>query len=304
MRLYLALLLLTASPAVALNPAHAQSAPAPAGRAAIVYEQLDREGTATLPALEVVVEAADYRVDGRRVEALILRPMQSADPSPALFMIPGHGRSARDNLPLAAQFARAGYVVMTVAQPGYGQSEGAPDFVGPATIAALIEGAKILSNREDVDPARVGVYGYSRGALAAALMAVRTSFFRAAIFGGGIYDFETAYNEIQLEGIRANMATEAGLSAEAVAARSPLREMERLEASVLILHGGQDANAPLSQAQALKARLAALGKPHDLVIIPGGDHALSVPDVLEPALSFLSRTLGQPRTDGREGRHS
>ena len=137
----------------------------------------------------------------------------------------------------------------------------------------------------------MGVYGYSRGALAAAQLATRTDLFKAAVLGGGIYDFRAAYDQIGLEGIRANIAAEAGLDTEAVRFRSPIHDVKGLDGPVLIVHGAEDANAPVAQATALAERLKREGLTHELLIVPGKGHGLGMDDVVVPAIAFLVRTL-------------
>lgn len=111
-----------------------------------------------------------------------------------------------------------------------------------------------------VDSARWGVFGYSRGAIAASLLAVTDTTMKAAVLGGGIYDLRRAYGEISDEAIRANMKAEIGPSDSALVARSSLPQMAALRCPVLIIHGAMDTNAPVNQAYAFRDRLQALGK--------------------------------------------
>jgi hypothetical protein len=46
---------------------------------------------------------------------------------------------------------------------------------------------------------------------------------------------------------------------------------------------------------ALDARLTALGRAHELLMIPGRDHALSVADIVVPATAFFTRNLIERR---------
>jgi len=50
---------------------------------------------------------------------------------------------------------------------------------------------------------------------------------------------------------------------------------ERINVPVLILHGEEDRVVDVSQARKFGERMKALGKPHELVIIPNGDHGLN-----------------------------
>ncbi|MFN3725682.1 MAG: alpha/beta hydrolase family protein [Allosphingosinicella sp.] len=294
--------------ALALGLAVASAAqaqpPVPSGprslQASDLRAEIERNGRVELPTMGLVAERFDFDHDGARVEAVIVRPADAA-PHPGLVLVPGHSRTAYDMLPQAIRFARAGFATVAVSQPGYGGSAGAADFAGPRTVAALQAAAERFASQPFVDRTRLGIYGYSRGALAAASLAARTDLFKASVLGGGIYDFRAAYDQVGLAGIRANMEAEAGLSDEAIRARSPINDMAGLDGPVLIIHGDQDANAPPAQARALADRLTALGREHRLVLVPGGGHALSMNDVVVPAIEFFTRALQPPPLGGERG---
>jgi len=239
----------------------------------------------------VVIQRYDFTQGAASIEAVVVRP-SGEGAVPGLVMIPGYSRTAFDMLPLALQFARARFATVSVTQPGFGRSSGPSDFVGPRTFAALAAAARRFSAEPYVDASRLGVYGYSRGALAAAQLATRTDLFRAAVLGGGIYDFGAAYTQISLPGITANMTEEAGMEPAAVRFRSPINDVAGLDGPVLIIHGADDRNAPPEQARALAQRLVAAGRVHELILLPGKDHSLSVSDIGPVVIAFLRRHLG------------
>ena len=120
----------------------------------------------------------------------------------------------------------------------------------------------------------MGIYGFSRGGMAASLLAVRLDDVRAAVFGAGIYDFQKAYDEMKIEGIRANMKAESGMTEAAVRERSSIFQMEKLKCPVLILHGEKDENVPVSQAYMLRDRLTALKKDFEIKLYPDRAHGI------------------------------
>jgi dipeptidyl aminopeptidase/acylaminoacyl peptidase len=258
-----------------------------------ILEQLERTGQVELRSSNVLIMKSDYKFEGDNVEALEFRPIAEGR-YPGLVLIPGYSKTARDYIPLGVRFAKAGYACMAITQPGFGHSEGEPDFVGPTTISTLEAGIKEFRSKPFVDPARLGVFGYSRGAMAASQLAIRLDELKAAVLAAGIYDFQKAYDEIQIDEIKKNMEREAGVSPEAIDERSSIRRMSQLKCPVLILHGELDKNAPISQATALRDKLNQENKEHDIVIFPGEAHSIGMKNLLDATLPFLEKHLRGP----------
>lgn len=291
--LSLASLVLISSQAQAARPDYSE-----------LFATLDRDSYAVHAETGLRVDTRDFSHAGRNVEALGFTPA-GAGPFPALLLIPGYGSSARDWTVNGLAFAGAGYYCLVVAQQGFGKSEGEPDFVGPETIASLTAAWQRLSVEPQVDSSRMGIVGYSRGAMAAALLATQLADVRAVVLGAGIYDFRMAFGEISSPMIKTNMVretggTEAGLSDYACEVRSSILYMDKLSASVLILHGDQDLNAPVTQAYLLRDRLTDLGKDFEVHIIEGKEHSIGLEDFQKSALGFLARKLS-PDFDPSKG---
>ena len=260
-----------------------------------IVQQLDEKGSVALGKGQYLALTFDYTFDDARVEAIAFRPAAEGT-YPGVLLIPGYSRSARDYIPIGLQLARAGYAAVAITQPGFGRSDGPADFVGPGTIATLEAGFQRFRHEPYVDRERMGLFGYSRGGMAAALLAVKMkdSGLLAAVFGAGIYDFKLAYDEIADDEIRANMEAEAGLTAEAIRRRTSVPLMENLVCPVLILHGAKDVNAPVSQAFLLRDRLAELDKEFEIKIFPDRDHDIGRENLYDSMLDFFARYLLPP----------
>jgi dipeptidyl aminopeptidase/acylaminoacyl peptidase len=257
-----------------------------------VIELLDENGRIALDGGNVLLLTYDYAVEDEKVEAIAFRP--AADGRyPAVLLVPGHARTARDFIPLGLRFAKAGFAAVAVSQRGFGRSAGEPDFVGPRTIHALEAGFRRFRKESYVDSARMGVFGYSRGATAAALLAVRLkrTELRAAIFAAGVYDFRKAYDDTRVPGIRENMEREAGSSDAAALERTPIARMADVPCPVLILHGEKDENAPVSQAHLLRDRLTGLEKQVELRTFADKGHDIGPQNLFDHTLAFLQRAL-------------
>ena len=82
--------------------------------------------------------------------------------------------------------ATRGYVAAAVSQPGYGKSDGPPDYCGPFTQDAVQAAVEFLRRQTFIDPTRIALYGYSRGAIVASMVATKVA---AVVLGAGAYDF-------------------------------------------------------------------------------------------------------------------
>jgi dipeptidyl aminopeptidase/acylaminoacyl peptidase len=255
-----------------------------------IIQRMEKEGCTTLES-GVKVCRADYSVNGKAVEAISFVPAGSG-PFPGVLMVPGYERTARDFVPLGVRLARLGFAGVAVTQPGFGKSKGPPDFVGPKTLAVLKVAYEKLKQEHYVDANRMAIYGYSRGGMAASLLAVELDDVKAAVFGAGVYDFQRLYDESTLPGVRRNMQEETGMTKEAVRERSSILRMERLKCPVLILHGELDENVPVSQAKMLRDRLTQLHKEFEIKLFPEAEHSIGAP-AGDMTVDFFKRRLLQ-----------
>ena len=253
-----------------------------------IINQMEKDGCAVLETKTKVCKA-DYTVNGKALEAISFQPGGDGR-FPGVLLIPGYERTARNLVPLGIKLADAGFAGLAVTQPGFGKSEGPADFVGPKTISVLTEGYKRLRQQSYVNPDRMGIFGYSRGGMAASLLATQLDYVKAAVFGAGIYDFQRAYDDSTLPGVRRNMRDETGMTRQAIIERSSILRMDRLQCPVLILHGGKDVNVPVSQALLLRDRLTQLHKEFELKIFPDREHSIG-PEVGDLTLDFFQRKL-------------
>jgi dipeptidyl aminopeptidase/acylaminoacyl peptidase len=251
---------------------------------------MEKDGCAALES-GVKVCRADFAVEGKRVEAITFTPPGDGL-FPGVLMIPGFERTARDMVPLGVRLARERFAAVAVTQPGFGKSQGPPDFVGPKTLAVLKVAYARLRQEKYVDAKRMGIYGYSRGGMAASLLAVELADVKAAVLGAGIYDFQRFYDETPLPGARKNMMTETGMTKEAIRERSSILRMDQLKCPVLILHGEQDERVPVSQAKMLRDLLTQLHKDFEIKLFPQAGHSIGAP-AGDMAIDFLQRKLQQ-----------
>lgn len=256
-----------------------------------IFAQLETERCVNLEERKLKFCKFDYQADGKKVEAIAIYPL-AAGKYPGVLMIPGFQGTAKTLMGVGSFIAPQGFACLLVTPPGFGNSEGKSDFMGPASIDAFAAGFKKFRNDPNVDVTKMGIFGYSRGGMAASLLAIKLGKeVQAAVFGAGIYDFRRAYDDTKFDGIRENMKLETGMSGNAIKERSSILRMEKLKCPVLIIHGENDGNAPTNQAYFLRDRLTELKKEFEFKILPDHVHGQLKGDFLSPVLDFLSRKL-------------
>jgi pimeloyl-ACP methyl ester carboxylesterase len=253
----------------------------------------------TLSALLAGVAGAQELAFRDAVELFVAAP-EGTGPFPVILFVHGHqaperpGARAFTRLPrrpalatvdegrLDAMRAR-GWLAAAVSMPGYGGTPGPPDFAGPRSQAAVRAALDHLLARTDADRGTVVVYGVSRGAATASMVATADARITGLILVAGLYDLGEAYptGDRRLD---ANIEREAGTSPEAYAARSALRRADRIRARALVLHGGDDLRGgSLDQARRLAARVGAR-----LRVFEGTPHAIPIAAQWEEIDRFLA----------------
>lgn len=229
-----------------------------------------------------------------RIETVLVPEPWPYRKSPGILLVHGEGSHARRFMALAWHLANRGATVMLVSQPGYGLSGGTRDFAGPKTVHALSVALDRLRRIESVDSTKIAVWGISRGATAAALLATERRDLTALILQSGIYDLKTAFRDTRDDSLRLQLKSEAGGSG-GWGHRSALRLASRIHARVLFLHGEADPYAPSNQAVDLAAKLRAAGRDVQLQLFPGAEHALPSALTSPQAEPYLERHIGMKK---------
>ncbi|WP_246765008.1 S9 family peptidase [Ensifer sp. PDNC004] len=213
--------------------------------------------------------------DGTAVELFQASAIGTA-PTGAILLIHGNQGGRRlgasefvDSGALTRLSSRLNIVTAAVSQPGFGASDGPADFCGPRTQQAVIAAVAFLREHPAIDPDRIVLYGNSRGAVAAAMVAAQLSDLRAVVLASGVYDLDSVFDNAPM-GIRKAIELEAGLFSEAFKARSALHHVGNIRSEILLLHGRHDDRAPASQAEAFYEALSDAGVPVDLKVFDCG----------------------------------
>ncbi len=171
---------------------------------------------------------------------------------------------------------RAGYVVFQLDNRGSafrGTAFQAPihDKLGVVEVEDQVQGARWLGSQSYVDPARIGVWGWSYGGyMTLMLMFKAPEVFRAGVSGAPVTDwtlYDTHYTERYLDKPQDN--------AEGYTASSVLPYAKDLKGKLLMIHGMADDNVLFLHSTKLYRKLQDLGKPFETMVYPGAKHGLT-----------------------------
>ena len=160
-----------------------------------------------------------------------------------------------------------------------------------------------LAARPYVDPARLGIYGFSYGGYMTAWAIGQTDRFAAAVCGAPVFDLESFYGTSDVGHIfGANEFGAAPHEAPAwYAAHSPSTFAHRARTPTLILHGEADERCPIGQGEQMFVALKRAGCEVEFARYPGGSHEgprfgppAHTEDFLARTLAWFKRHLGEP----------
>jgi dipeptidyl-peptidase 4 len=241
--------------------------------------------------------------DGFQMPAQILKPagFDGARRYPVIMFVYG-GPSApvvADDLPQFFLFdqllLREGYVVVLVDnRSATGISKRLEDTIyrrsGEPETADVGDAARWLKQQTWVDPARVGVWGWSGGGTMTLNLLTRTPEFKAGISVAPVTDwryYDTKWTEA-LMGLPADNPS--GYEATSLVARA-----KDLHGRLLIVHGTYDDNVQPQNEQAFMDALIARGTPFDAMIYPMRKHGISDPaaqaHLFKTMVEFWKRAL-------------
>ncbi|MEO8096814.1 MAG: S9 family peptidase [Acidobacteriota bacterium] len=271
------------------------------GREVGVYRETDRR---VLDQYNVLpTELSSFRTpDGAQLYTRLIRPA-AFDPArkyPAVVLVYGGpgAQGIRNSWPatdIDQVLANAGFVVWQVdnrGSTGRGHAFEIPIFrnLGPVELADQIAGVQHLVSLGFVDPARVGVRGWSYGGfmtLNAMLNAPDT--FKAGIAGAPVtswLNYDTIYTERYMDVPKSNPE---GYKNTALPAKA-----RNLKGALMIMHNIEDDNVLFPNTLQMIDALERAGKQFDLVLYTQKAHGVTGPEaqhVNAAILKFFERNL-------------
>ncbi|GAA4377733.1 prolyl oligopeptidase family serine peptidase [Hymenobacter koreensis] len=226
--------------------------------------------------------------DGAQVYARLYRPAKQDPTRPAVVFVHGAGYLQNAHKWWSQYFreymfhnllVERGYTVLDIdyrGSSGYGRDvrTGIYRYMGGKDLSDHIDGAKMLADKYNVDPQRIGIYGGSYGGFIT-LMAMFTQpdVFRAGAALRSVTDW-AHYNH----GYTDNILNEPYNDSVAYARSSPIYHAEGLKGALLMCHGMVDTNVHFQDIVRLSQRLIELGKDNwELAVYPVEDHGFVEP---------------------------
>ena len=257
------------------------------------------------PALETVklanVKPISYPAsDGALIPGYLTLPpgKEDAHGLPAV-VLPHGGPQARDEWGfdwLAQYLAHAGYAVI---QPNYRGSAGYGDawfkengYRGWRTsIGDVTSAAHWLVAQGIADPKRLAIVGWSYGGYAALQSGVTDpELFKAIVAIAPVTDFALLKREAR-DYTSHDLVVDLVGSGPHLTEGSPLQNVDKIKAPVLLFHGSKDLNVDIEQSQKLDAKLRAAGKNCELLEFAGLEHSLVDSDVRVQMLGRIGKFL-------------
>ena len=217
-----------------------------------------------------------YLSDGLKVVAFLVKPRNSDGRRYPVIIynrggVQDMGKIAAANILDFYELAAHGFVVLASQYRGNDGGEGVEEF-GGADVNDVLDLVSLASSLPYSDAKNIFFYGLSRGGMMTFLALSRGAVVNAAAVVGGIYDLQGLIESArQRMPAVANRVTKlipdySSRGASALAERSAAQWPEKITVPVLMIHGADDEEVPVSQALAFAARLSGLRKEYELIV--------------------------------------
>ena len=225
--------------------------------------------------------------DGREIPAYFYQPQEAAEGEEQPAIVYVHGGPESQYRPdfkfLVQYFVHNGYAVLAPnvrGSSGYGNTYMHLDNVEKRmdSVADLAYAARWLGEQPGIDNGRLVVYGGSYGGfMVLSSLTTYPELWAAGVNIVGISNFVT-FLENTSPYRRVHRESEYGSLAENrdfLQSISPLNQVDKIQAPLMVIHGANDPRVPLSEAQQLVDAVRARGVPVEFLVFEDEGHGIS-----------------------------
>ena len=252
---------------------------------------------AALPHLRPPGERVQIPFEDGRLAGILRRPEGARARTPVLIMVPGLDSAKEELEAYELPFLARGMATLLVDGPGQGEAEYHFPIRGDYEVAAAAI-VDWIEGRDDLDAARIGLWGVSLGGYYAPRAAAYEKRIRACIGLAGPYDWGAIFDalpELTREAFRVRSHLRSEDEAREHAGSLTLADAaNRIECPLFLVAGKQDRLVPWQDAE----RIAAEAKgPVELLVVEDGNHiANNRPYRYRPrSADWMAAQLGLPR---------
>jgi dipeptidyl aminopeptidase/acylaminoacyl peptidase len=265
------------------------------------YQNIDPNLMAKTEALEFTVR------DGKTIRGYLTK-QESESKLPLVVLPHGGPHGPRDYWGYDWQvqlLANRGYAVLQVNYRGSGgfgkdfQEAGYGEW-GASMQDDLTDATLQVIKKISIDAKRVCLLGASYGAYAALMGTVREpDLYQCAIGSAGVYNLPMMFEEGDIPESQSGIAylkNVLGNNIKEQKQRSPVFNVEKIKANILLIHGSKDNRAPIEQVESLKDAFDAIGKKYEWLELTDEGHGyydeVNRVTVYNKILKFLEQNIG------------
>jgi len=240
-------------------------------------------------------ENLEWTNDGFNIQGWLLPPakVESGKKYPMVVLI--HGGPSSVTTPewpagfgmsraiVAALSSHGYYVFLPNPRGSYGQGENftranVKDF-GGGDLRDTLAGIDAAIAKYPIDPARLGVTGWSYGGFMTMWTVTQTNRFRGAVAGAGIANWQSYYGQNLIDQWMIPFFGASVYDDPAVYEKSsPIHFIKNVQTPTLVIVGERDAECPSSQSYEFWHALKTLGVPTQLIVYSGEGHLFLKPE--------------------------
>ncbi len=251
-------------------------------------------------------ENLEWTNEGEKVQGWLLPPAKVVPDKRYPLVVLIHGGPSGVTMPewpagfgmsraiIAALSNRGYYVFLPNPRGSYGRGEdftraNVKDF-GGGDLRDTLAGIDTAIKKYPIDPARLGVTGWSYGGFMTMWTVTQTDRFHAAVAGAGIANWQSYYGQNLIDQWMIPFFGSSVYDDPAVYAKSsPMQFIKQVKTPTLVIVGERDAECPAPQSQEFWHALKTLGVPTRLIVYPGEGHMFVKP---ENQVDRLDQTIG------------